>query len=250
MLLYNMIETKTFITFSANTPQYPNLTKRVKIVCDQAKSLHYFDNIIGYTDQDLKQDTEYWGKHRDFIENNQRGYGYYIWKSWVVKRTMENMKNDDILVYVDAGCTINTYAKKRLEEYVDMVRKSKHGIISFQMDLSSQKYTKIELFDYMEVSQEDRTKKQFVAGILILRKNENTMKIVNEWYRVSHIPEMINDERSMIQHPDFIDHRHDQSILSILFYKYGSVVIPDETFFYPDWSKGIDFPIWATRTKN
>ena len=245
-----MVETKTFITFSANTPQYPNLTKRNKIVCEQAKSLQYFDKIIGYTDQDLKRDIEYWGKYGNFIESNPRGYGFYSWKSYVVRRTLKDMNDDDILVYIDAGCTINTYAKKRLEEYVDMVTKSKHGIISFQMDLSSQKYTKNELFEYMNSSAEDQKKNQFVAGILILRKNENTRRIVDEWYRVSHIPEMINDERRFIQHPDFIDHRHDQSILSILFHKYGSIVIPDETFFYPDWKNGLDYPFWATRVKN
>ena len=245
-----MTEKKTFITFAADTPKYPQLTKRVNIVCKQAESLKYFDKIIGYTDLYLKQDIEYWEKYGNFIESNSRGYGYYMWKPYVVRRAMKDMNDDDILIYIDAGCTINTYAKKRLEEYVQMVRDSKHGIISFQMSLSSQKYTKIELFDFMNVSQEDRQKNQFVAGILILRKNENTKKIVDEWFRVSHIPEMINDQRSVIQHPDFIDHRHDQSILSILFYKYGSIVVPDETFWWPDWKKGLDFPFWATRIKN
>ena len=244
-----MTEKKIFITFAADTPRYPQLTKRVKIVCEQAKSLRYFDKIIGYTDQDLKQDTEYWGKYGNFIESNPRGYGFYMWKSSVVKRTMDEMNDNDILVYIDAGCTINSYGKKRLDEYVDMVRKSDHGIISFQMELSSQKYTKKELFDYMEVSPEYQNKNQFVAGILILRKNENTKKIVDEWFRVSHIPEMINDQRSSTQHPDFIDHRHDQSILSILFYRYGSIIIRDETFFFPNWSNGLWAPFWATRIK-
>ena len=244
-----MTEKKTFITFAADTPRYPQLTKRVKIVCEQAKSLRYFDKIIGYTDQDLKQDTEYWWKYGNFIESNPRGYGFYMWKSSVVKRTIDDMNDNDILIYIDAGCTINTYAKKRLDEYVDMVRKSDHGIISFQMELSSQKYTKKELFDYMEVSPEYQNKNQFVAGILILRKNENTKKIVDEWFRVSHIPEMINDQHSSTQHPDFIDHRHDQSILSILFYRYGSIIIRDETFFFPNWSNGLWAPFWATRIK-
>lgn len=245
-----MTEKKTFITFAADTPKYPQLTKRVNIVCKQAESLKYFDKIIGYTDQDLKQDKEYWGKYGNFIENNPRGYGFYMWKSGVVKRTMDEMNDDDILVYIDAGCTINTYAKKRLEEYVDIVRKSKHGIISFQMALSSQKYTKKSVFEYMGVSQEEQKLDQYVAGILILRKNENTKKIINEWYRISCIPEMINDERSSSEHPEFIDNRHDQSILSILFHKYGSVSLKDETFFWPDWTNGLWAPFWATRIKN
>ena len=61
-----MTEKKTFITFAADTPRYPQLTKRVKIVCEQAKSLRYFDKIIGYTDQDLKQDIQPINLYGDF----------------------------------------------------------------------------------------------------------------------------------------------------------------------------------------
>jgi len=245
-----MTEKKTFITFAADTPKYPQLTKRVNIVCKQAESLKYFDKIIGYTDLYLKQDKDYWGKYGNFIENNSRGYGFYMWKSYVVKRTMDEMNDNDILIYIDAGCTINAYGKKRLEEYVDIVRKSEHGIISFQMALSSQKYTKKSVFEYMNVSPEDQKLDQFVAGILILRKNENTKRIINEWNKISCIPKMINDELSNSEHPEFIDNRHDQSILSILFYRYGSVILKDETFFWPDWSKGLWAPFWACRIKN
>jgi hypothetical protein len=247
-----MTEKKILITFAGATHRYPKLNNRIKIVCEQGSSLNYFDQIIGYTDLDLKKDTEYWRKYGNFIENpnNHRGYGYYMWKSYIIKKAMDSINDNDILIFIDAGCTINTYAKKRLEEYVQIVRDSKHGCISFQLALSQQKYTKKALFEYMGTSKEDQQLDQYLSGIIILRKNENTKTIINEWDRISRIPDMINDSRSSSEHPDYIDHRHDQSILSLLFHKYGSVPINDETFFFPDWMKGIDYPFWATRIRS
>ena len=41
----------------------------------------------------------------------------------------------------------------------------------------------------------------------------------------------------------FIDHRHDQSILSEIVCKYGSLKLLDETYFVPNWeTHGINYP--------
>ena len=45
--------------------------------------------------------------------------------------------------------------------------------------------------------------------------------------------------------------RFDQSIFSCLAKKYEITLIPDETYFYPNWSaSGSDYPIWAMRRRN
>jgi hypothetical protein len=49
-----------------------------------------------------------------------------------------------------------------------------------------------------------------------------------------------NEEAKRL-HPEFIDNRHDQSILSVSRKMIGSVVIPDET--YPN------YPFWASRSR-
>jgi len=64
----------------------------------QAKASELFDNCIIYTDAYLKTDTAFWSQHSKFIEANHRGYGYWIWKSYLIKKTMERMADGDILV--------------------------------------------------------------------------------------------------------------------------------------------------------
>jgi len=66
---------KVFITFGAgNTNYYDACNRLVK----QANNLSIFDKIISYTDDYLKNDNIFWTQHKNFIENNKRGYGYWI----------------------------------------------------------------------------------------------------------------------------------------------------------------------------
>ena len=55
----------------------------------------------------MYNDKEFWKKNGDFIEKNKRGYGYWLWKSYIIKKTMDMMKDGDILLYLDSGCEIN-----------------------------------------------------------------------------------------------------------------------------------------------
>lgn len=102
-----------FITFGAGTKEYEDAAERI---AQQAASLKIFDNIIKYTEQDLQNDEEFWSKHGDFIENNKRGYGYWIWKPYIVKKTMDTLADDDILMYLDCGCELDIRKKKKIIE--------------------------------------------------------------------------------------------------------------------------------------
>ena len=51
---------------------------------------------------------------------------------------------------------------------------------------------------------------------------EKTRSFVNKWYETCCIHRLIDDSHSIIpNHPWFRDHRHDQSVYSILFKKYN-----------------------------
>ena len=100
-------ETKnTFITFGGPTSNYHRSVDRI---CLEAKEFDFFHDIIGYKDSDLKQDKPFWDQHGSFIQNNPRGYGYWLWKSYLIRKTFNQMKENDILIYCDAGCKINLH---------------------------------------------------------------------------------------------------------------------------------------------
>lgn len=67
-----MSQQKWFITFGGPSENYHNAVTRI---CSEARSTNIFNNIIGYTENDLISDTPFWDKHGDFISNHKRGMG-------------------------------------------------------------------------------------------------------------------------------------------------------------------------------
>lgn len=236
---------KTFITFGGPTRNYHNSVMRI---CNEANQLNFFNNITGFTDSYLKQDSEFWNKHGNFIENNRRGYGYWVWKSYLIEKELNKLNENDILIYCDAGCQINIMGKDRLLEYIDMLNNNKenYGIISFQLEFKEKMYTKNKIFEYFNINEKNLF--QYISGIIIIKKNNHSIDIINKWYNTC-IYELINDN-TCNEDPEFIENRHDQSILSVLVNKYGSIKLLDETYFYPNWNTiGIQYPFWAKRIK-
>ena len=74
------------------------------------------------------------------------------------------------------------------------------------------------------------------GGIVILRKNFLVINIIKKWYISCCNYDILDDYSSNISNdPEFIEHRHDQAIYSLLCYKYKVKSINDETYF-PDWN--------------
>ena len=234
---------KVFITFGNN--KYLGAVKRI---CSQAQKIGCFDKIIGYTEEDLKKDELFWNQHANFINNNRRGYGYWIWKFYLVHKTLLSMNEDDILVYADAGCEINVDGLPRLQEYFEIVKESETANLAFELPFPEKEYTKSDTINYFKAESISSTK-QLMATTCVIRKCDFTLKMVQEAYFKTCNYKIVDDSPSLIEnHPIFKDHRHDQSIFSIIRKQMGCVIIPDETYFEPDWkTKGKKFPIWAMR---
>ena len=49
-----------------------------------------------------------------------RGGGYWIWKSHIIKKINE-INDNDILIYLDAGCSINKFVNLYLPPGIDNI---------------------------------------------------------------------------------------------------------------------------------
>ena len=206
-----------FITFGAGGQNYYDAVERLT---RQANTLKLFDTIIAYTDKDLKNDTEFWSQHSNFILNNSRGYGYWVWKSYIIKKTMETLNNNDILLYLDCGCEIDIRKKNTMMRFFEHVKKdyvicSNNGIDRqwIKMDL----ILKLDMLDDNYLNKEMRQ-----AGAILFNICDKTRDLVNKWYELSCEYHNIDDTPSISKNFNcFMEHRHDQSIFSLLTKKYN-----------------------------
>jgi len=182
--------------------------------------------------------------------NNTKGFGYWIWKSYLVFEILKLINNNDILVYADAGCTMNMFAIHRFNQYLNIVNSSQYGILSFELDVLEKTYTKMDLFEYLGLNTDKfLNSKQIIATTFILKKCNHTINLINEWYNTACIYNLIDDSPSILKNDDsFIEHRHDQSIFSLIAKKYGTEILPDETY-HKNFNIEIIlyYPILATR---
>jgi hypothetical protein len=237
---------KKFITFGGPTE---NFYRSVNRICDEARNINFFNEIIGFTDKDLKNDIDFWKKHSEFILKNRRGYGYWVWKPYLIKKELEKLNENDILIYCDCGCEINKEGKQRLLEYIDLLNNNKenYGMISFQLEFKEFLYTKKAIFDFFKVEEKDKNVFQCIGGIQIIKKNKHSINIINEWEKASNNYFLINNN-SFNEDSLFIENRNDQSLISVLVNKYGSLKLIDETYF-SNWNDGKKYPFLAKRIK-
>ncbi len=179
------------------------------------KQLNIFNNTIIYTANNLKSDTTFWNMHKTFIENNKRGYGYWIWKPYLIYKTMQTMNDGDILLYLDCDIKIEPSEKQYLLDCINAVKKDK--IIGTFTKIEKD-WTKMDLIHKLNMNKEEYLNSpQHQSGIILFLVCNETRKLVSEWYRLCCDYHNVNDSKSI--HPNiqtFREHRHDQSIFSLL----------------------------------
>ena len=153
-----------------------NYNKSKKRLCKEAEDTCWFDTITEYGPDDLP--TDFKDKFSEIL-SLPRGGGYWIWKPIIINKKLHEIDEDDILVYLDAGCTISKMGEKRFFEYIKMVNESDKGSLSFQMTWTVEKeYTIRELFNYYNISMDSDTacSGQLIACIMMFKNNSNTKK--------------------------------------------------------------------------
>jgi len=236
-----------FITYG--NEMYNNSKKRLN---EETSNSGWFDTITICGPENLSEDFK--NEFNDILKK-PRGAGYWIWKFDIIKQNLTRMVNNDVLIYLDAGCSINTNGKTRFNEYIEMLNNSNESIISFQCKGAIEnRYTNKELFHHfnMNVNDNNGNSRMIMAGVLIMKNTEKIMKIIDECINVLRTDHLLVTDHynRMGQCSDFIDNRHDQSILSLVRKKHGSIILTDETWFTSFGNKeSLKYPFWATRKK-
>ena len=121
---------------SYGDPKYEKTLFRLWL---QAHDTHWFDSVTAFRRNMLSYPFQQEFHH---ILSLPRGGGYWIWKADILLQAIDNSSPNDIIVYVDSGCTINTKAETRFVEYIHQLHSSQHSSLSFQLlNDTDEKYT-------------------------------------------------------------------------------------------------------------
>ncbi len=221
-----------------------------KRIAREAKKMCFFNYI--FVDDERAFEPWYFKKYKD--RWSERGFGYWQWKSYLIRRVMDRMDEGDYLVYADAGCTLNPCGITRLKEYLQMVTDAESGVLGFNQHFREAEWTKADLFAYFNELGNPKylNHGQVAATCIILQKKTTSQQLIDEWFYIMHSRhDLASDATSTIPNdPDFKVNRYDQSVFSLLMVKYGGIELPvEEIFTEGDWAELKDYPIWATRKR-
>lgn len=155
---------------------------------------------------------------RDFnkdILSAERGAGYWLWKPYHIYKAMQLMADGEILVYADAGVEF-------INNVSHIIDRMDENIFLFTNTHPNHHWTKRSVLDYMVKNWEqqytaDTPWPQVQASVIFLRVCQETRAFIKQWLLYCQFPGMIDDSKGPCgEYPFYQDHRHDQSILTIL----------------------------------
>lgn len=198
----------------------------------EAEQTNWFVEIVIHSPESI---ADFFDQHKDFVKNS-KGYGYWIWKPYIILAQLKKINDGDILVYMDAGGSILLHNKCRFDEYVQMLNQTEKPIITFYdgktygkiqyQEKFFQKMSVLKKFD-LDKDEEFLNSGQVEGGVFICKKNDFTVNFVQEWFDLlveNNYALAINDDE-FLQTEDFLCYRHDQSILSILCKLHNTILV-------------------------
>lgn len=259
---------KYFLSFADTS-----LRNSLNRIGQQARNMGCFDEIFIYSEKNL--DQEFTLKYSKVLVKGSRGFGYWVWKPQIILQALSKLNEGDLLLYTDAGCHLNLQGRSRLLEYFQILNSDINGIIAFQaklpeppltydgremLDLREFKWAKYDLIDFFGLDENSvHVNSQTIgATVILIKKCSKSIEIIKKWIDIiSSDFSLLDDSPSKLQNLDgFIEHRHDQSIFSILCKLNGINTLSAYEYWYPnhsltdsDWDLLKFFPVHARRDK-
>lgn len=174
-----------------------------------------FCKAISYSCDDI--DSEF-GKKNAKILSMKRGGGYWLWKPYFIKKTLDSLEWNEYLFYSDSG----SYFIDSIHHIKEVVEQD---IVPFELQYIEKKWTKRDAFLLMGCDSPKYSEtKQRMASFSLWKKTQFSVDFVNEWLTLSQDERLITDLGNTLgqeNYNGFVEHRHDQSIFSLLTKKYN-----------------------------
>ena len=189
---------------------------------------HGFTDLQTWQRKSYLVKTPFYKEHRATLDE-PRGGGFWLWKAYIILHALEQAAPGDAVVYVDSGVAFVDDVDPLI-----VLCQREGGVLLFAGHYEgsgrpgpnvNSRWTKRDCFVRMGAD-EPRVHGacQVDASMLVFIRNDRSLSFAREFLRFCEDPAILTDAPNVCGLPDlegFIDHRHDQSVLSILAVLHG-----------------------------
>lgn len=173
------------------------------------------DAVFLYGDKDVE---DFFQAHPDHLAPGNRGHGWWAWKPYLILKTFDALAEGDTLVYCDACVDVLRPLRDLLPQGVDV------GLFGLGgRGHAIKKWTHARALKDMNFLHCPDAAPLVNAGIQIYRVSAESRAFLREYLDWCRRLEVVADRpagddkgKDPAAFPGFVDHRHDQSVLSVL----------------------------------
>lgn len=189
-----------------------------------------FDKVVSCSPKNI--DSEFWHRNLRILSQKRFG-GYCLWKPYIIHKALLEMSHGDVLFYCDSGAVFKQPMTRFLENFRTGIG---DDIICFEWRSQEKpslekQWTKRDCFLLMDCDTPkywDST--QRLASFSVYKKTSLSVDFVMSWLRYCEDERIVTDLPNTCgkpNYPEYIQHRHDQSVFSLLAKKYGFAAFRD-----------------------
>ena len=182
--------------------------------------LAHFDKVISYSPKDI--DRNFYRRNRKIL-SQRRGNGYWLWKPYFIRKSLDLLDEGDLLFYSDSDAVFLS----SIQPFTQAMEEANQQLLPFSVwkNLPEKTWTKRDAYILLGCDEPKYADSpQMVGGFHLWRKSKFATDFADEWLRYAQDERAITDMPNRLgkpNYPEFREHRHDQSIFSLLVKKHG-----------------------------
>ena len=202
---------RTFLVSYADGPPVHLLNQRALLSSASGKG---FDVLLACGRADLP--AAFRSRHRHILEQRP-GAGYWLWKPYLIRDCLGRADEGDLVVYLDSGVLIRRSLQPLLEE-----AERSHLLLARNYHLNGP-YVKRDCFVLTGTdTPECHRAFQLDASFLAIKNTDTNRRFVDAWLEYCTDDRILTNKPNECGRPnlpEFRAHRHDQAVLSVLYWR-------------------------------
>lgn len=184
-----------------------------------------FDRVVSFGPADV--DRAFLRANRSIL-GQPRGDGYWLWKPYFVVRILRELRPGDLLFYCDSGSHFVSSAQGLFDLMTE-----ERPLLVFELEHLERHWTKRDAFLLLDCDHASYAEtRQRQGGYQLWRCSPRALEMAAEYLALAQDPRLLTDQPNQCGLPNydgFVEHRHDQSLLSLLSNKWGIEAFRDPT---------------------
>jgi len=172
-----------------------------------------FDRVFSYSPRDIDR---VFRRRNAAVLKRRRGAGNWLWKPYFIRRTLDAVGSNDVVFYCDSGAVFIDSARP----LIDLAVGRAGGVLLFELQNVERAWTKRDAFVILGCDEPwYHESPQRMATFSVWRKDREATTLVEEWLEGCQDERVLTDSPNMCGRPNlegFVEHRFDQSVLSLL----------------------------------